>query len=294
MTDTANLPPTTPMGPQGDPDFALNLPYFEITEVGILQILMQMEKAAVERVHHTVKGFQEPATQLLDHTGRPAEDVAKKLHTKITAWLHELIQNPTLAEDWIAAPTTAAKQGRLTTDSWAIAYMLYQEFARLLQMKKLTQFINSMDFVLIMGLNALHHGRDPIEAYRSSFKIQAEDPETGQPIIGDHSRVLEEGVAQLQHVFHQFIIVKGLAEDHTMTKLVEGAEPKAYCELTMNGVRTLNHLMAVLGCTESMRQQGPALAQALMGELKVPESKTEAEVTADLERQLLNPEDSEA
>lgn len=260
----------SPTPPTMDPDFKFPIPYFPIPNVETLRFLMERERAAADLVNETVKGFLEPKAALCNPDGSPINRVALALNEKLTAWMKELLPQPTAAEEWAASPTFHAKDGNIGVTSWALAFMVYQEFARVIVQRSLRGFINTMDFAVISGMNALHHGRLPFDAYKQGYTAKKATPD-GTPILEDPQAFWPE-LQRLQEALVVFLRIKGLITEE------EGSVAK----LTMEGVRLLDHLTSVLGCTESMSAQGPALVAPLVEATHTPESKPLAEVQSDL------------
>ena len=267
-----NLPPTPP-SPGLDPDFRLALPFFSIPDDVTLRMLMERERAALDVVNAKVKGFMEPGMSLLGSDGKPMATTGLKLNERLTTWMKELITLPTAAEEWVTAATRNAKEGSLGVTSWALAYMVYQEFSRILLQRNLRGFINTMDFAIVSGMNALHHKRLPVDAYKQGFtaKTKAED---GTPIL-EAPESLHPDLYRLQEALLVFLDVKGLVS--------QSAKGEPFV-LTMEGVHLLEHLMAVMGCTESMRSQGPAIVSSLMDKSREREDITSTAIKADLGR----------
>ena len=260
MDQHADLPPTPPTEPN---PFALELPMFDIPNVETLRTLVQAEEHAVRVVHAKVRAFMEPGLALLGADGKPTVEAGAKLQERITAYLHELLEQPTVAEEWVAAPSSTLKQVIVTGASFQIAYMIYQEFGRLVR-GRLPEFVQILDAAMILGMTALHHGIEPVESYQRSFQAKTKDNQ-GIEVLGQEE-AFKQRQLMLQGLLYQFLTIKGMLSPETPRTLTEA------------GVRLLNHLSSVLGSTESMKQQGPALMEAVMGQLKQGETISSPEV----------------
>lgn len=259
--------PQTPMA-ERDP-FAIEMPMFELPNVDTLRTLMQAEQHAVQVVHNKVRSFMEPGMSLVGADGKPIRETGAKLNEKVTDYLHELLTQPTIAEEWVHAPSTLAKNCVVTGASFQIAYMIYQEFGRLLNMRA-KEFLQVADAVMVLGMNAIHNRRLPVEAYERSFQAKHTDPE-GNPIMGQ-AEAFRGRLMLVQDLLFQFLVLKKMA--------TAPAAPDQPYVLTVEGVRLLNHLLSVLGSTESMKSQGPALMQEVMGAMAQGEDLSQTEVEA--------------
>ena len=273
-----DLPPT----PQLSEDiFRLTVPLLSIPDVSTLQFLMAVERQAMNVINLKVAEMQRPGTQLLDPTGRPIIDVAQKLHEELTAYMVELLSHQTIAEEWAQAPSLIAKQGRVTTTSFQIAILTYQELVRILAMMT-PEFANVVDAVAVVGLNALHHGVHPVEAFKRNLKVEAKTNQGKIDVLAQDSAVAQR-YRVLEDALLWFLRAK---------KFVTETSPDVLPSLTMEGVALLKHLLAVLGSTQSIQQRGPALAQQAMEDLKQGEAKPEDALLAELaevNRQLADP-----
>lgn len=267
MTLHDDLPPTPPT--DTDP-YALDLPMFEIPNVDTLRALMQAEQHAVQVVHHKVRGFMEPGMSLVGSDGKPMVATGEKLQEKITGWLHDLLTAPTIAEEWVGAPGDLAKQCTISGASFQIAYMVYQEFGRLVN-SRAPEFVQVVDAAMLLGMTALHNGHDPVEAYSRSFQAKTQDAE-GNAILGQNEQ-FRQRLGLLKNLLLNFLVIKEMATVPA---------PDAPMLLTDKGRRLLNHLAAVLGSTESMRMQGPEIMKGVMADMKQGEDRSQTQVAADL------------
>ena len=266
--------------PKGNP-FELTIPLFRLN-FETLKLLVSLEKHAIEAVNVHTATLMKPGTKLVGADGKPLKSVADDLQTEITRYLLELIPQPTLDEEWIAAPTAAGKTGSVYGYSMQIAYLCYQEFARVLQYRGAGNFSHIPDALLTQGLNALHHEIDPLDAYARTIKAKATD-DAGNPILGQDA-AMREALKPARQAFLLFLRTKGLLVDPVQ----EGGLPTLHLE----GVRLLKHLLAVLGSTESMRSQGPAIMQEVQKASTQGETKTVSRIQQDIydvERQLEDP-----
>lgn len=248
--------------------FALNVPFFTIETVDTLRFLMELEQRAAKTVQERVKSFMEPGMRLTGLDGKPLPETGMKLHQKLTAYLKDVLLQPTMAEEWVEDATI--RMGNLSGSSYQVAYMIYQEFGRLLA-TRCREFVNVTDAIIVQGLNALHYGHAPVEAYKTTMRAKAED-EQGNPILGQ-DQVFFERLLIAQDVLYQFLDLKEMT-----TKAADAKVPT----LTLEGVRLLNHLLSVLGSMESMRLQGPEIMKNVMAALAQGEIVTGAEMDAKL------------
>ena len=262
-----DLPPTPML--ERDP-FALEIPMFEIPNVDTLKALMQAEQHAVQVVHAKVRSFMEPGMSLVGGDGKPMRETGEKLQEKVTAFLHELLEQPTIAEEWAGAPSELGKMSTVTGASFQIAYMVYQEFARLVNMR-CPMFIQVIDASMLLGMTAIHNGRLPLEAYERSFQAKTQD-DAGNPILGQQE-AFKQHLLSLQNCLYVFLETKNMSS---------APAPDAPLVLTDTGRRLLNHLASVMGSTESMKQQGPAIMQEVLAAQAAGEQRTETQITNDL------------
>ena len=234
---------------------SLSIPMFEIPNLATLQFLMNLERQGKDQVHEKVKSFMLPESALLGADGRPAGDVALRLNKRVTAYLHELVALPTIEQEWTAAAgSEVAREGMISTTSYKVAYMLYMEFGQLLK-QRAPEFIQVMDSVLILGLNAVINGEHPLAIYSKTFTAQAKD-EAGITLL-DAKIHFQKLLQVLADSVLQFLLMKALiVRDQTSTKI------------TTEGQQTFTHLIAVLGSTRSMQAQG---ANLIKTELKIRE-----------------------
>lgn len=232
--------------------FALNVPFFTITTVDTLRFLMELERRAAMTVQEHVKSFLEPGMRLTGADGKPIPEVGMRLNQKLTAYLKDVLLLPTIAEEWVET-SSDIRVGNLSGSSYQVAFMIYQEFGRLMATRA-REFVNVIDAILIQGLNALHQGLTPVEAYKATMQAKSQD-EQGNTILGQ-GELFNQRLAIAQDVLYQFLDLKGV-----VTPATEPGKPPA---LTLEGVRLLNHLLSTLGSTESMRIQGPEIMEAVL------------------------------
>lgn len=254
--------------PEKNP-FALDVPFFSITHVDTLRFLMELEQRAAKTVQERVKSFMEPGMRLTGLDGKPLPETGMKLHQKLTDYLKDVLLQPTLAEEWVEG--SDIRMGNLSGSSYQVAYMIYQEFGRLLAARA-REFVNVTDAIIIQGLNAMHYGQTPLAAYKTTMKPKAED-EQGNPILGQE-KVFHDRLTIAQDVLYQFLDLKKV--------LVPAPAPDVPPALTLEGVRLLNHLLSVLGSMESMRIQGPEIMNTIMAAQAQGEILTGAEMDAQL------------
>lgn len=262
-----DLPPTPML--ERDP-FALEIPMFEIPNVDTLKALMQAEQHAVQVVHAKVRSFMEPGMALVGQDGKPMAETGVQLQKKVTAYLEELLLQPTIAEEWAAAPSELGKMSTVTGASFQIAYMVYQEFGRLVNMR-CPMFMQVIDAAMLLGMTALHNGRQPVEAYERSFQAKTKD-DSGIEVLGQQE-AFRQHLISLQNCLYAFLETKGMS-------VVQA--PDAPVVLADSGRRLLNHLASVMGSTESMKQQGPAIMQEVMAAMQTGETRTETQIATDL------------
>lgn len=264
----SDLPPT-PM--DADP-FRLVLPYLDIPDVKTLQFIMQVEAHAVQVVHQKANELNRPGVNLVDPTGRPVLEVAQQLHEELTKYLKSLLLHITIAEEWAGAPSFTSKIGAVTTTSFQIAYLTYQELARMIQ-KVCPEFVSVVDAAAVIGMNALHHDRDPHEGYIRGIQAKAETAE-GLPVLGQEE-AFKQRLFLLETVLLRFLGAKGM---------LEAPAPDTRPHLTMEGVKLLQHLMASLGSTKSITDQAPALADMAMNQNQAGETLAGAQILSELEQ----------
>lgn len=273
-----DLPPTPMIS---EDIFRLTVPLLEIPDVHTLQFLMAVEQQAMRVINLKVAEMQKPGIQLLDPTGRPVIDVAQKLHEELTAYMVELLGHQTLAEEWAQAPTLISKQGRVTTTSFQIAILTYQELVRILAIM-VPEFANVVDAVAVTGLNALHHGVHPVEAFKRNLKVEAKTKQGNVDVLGQDAAILQR-YCTLEDALLRFLRAK---------HFVEETAPDVLPALTPQGVALLKHLLAVLGSTHSLQQRGPVLAQQAIQEMQAGEQKNSFAIErelAEINRQLEDP-----
>jgi hypothetical protein len=254
----------------------LILPAFKIPGTMALKLLQSLEARAQVEVATKAESLLEPGMSLVGADGKPALAVAMCLNKALTGYLHAQAALPTLAEEWAGGSHSAdALQGSLTPTSYTIAFMLYMEFGRLIA-QRAPDFVQIMDAILVLGMNALHHQLPPYDAYVKSFKAQAKDA-ADLPILGAQAQ-FNGRLKVVENVLYQFLHLKELTEPGV--DVVGGGSPTALPILTMDGVNALKHMLAVLGATESMRTQGEALVRA---ELAVT-TKTTEQISADFRK----------
>ena len=265
--------------------YALVLPFFRL-DFGSLDLLVTLENRAVKKVDNYTHTLMEPAMALVGPNGRPTEDAAQEMQRKVTDYLIALLPLPTLDEEWVAASTPSAKEATIIGTSFQIAYLVYQEFFRIMKIMA-PEFVQISEMIMVSGLNAMHHGLDPVGAYLQGIKAQAVD-NNGQVVVGQEA-AFKEHMQQARNALLRFLAAKKL-----FTVAAGGAPP----ELTLDGVRLLKHLTAALASTECMKRQGPGIMKEVQADpawAKLQGSdavRTEKQIKKDLsqlDKMLTNP-----
>lgn len=248
--------------------FRLQIPRFDVKTLNEVRTIIMIDMNAPKVANKKVLGFIEPGMKLVGIDGDMSSDVAQRLNTKCTAYLHELIDQPTLADTWALSGSETFRLGSLSMASHSIAHIVYSEFGRMVGAKH-KAFLPILDAILVVGLTALTMGADPAAAYQTVFSVESKDAETGVTVITPKDQVTAT-CQMAANLFFSYMHFKNLLTDDF--KL----EPK--------GARLLQHLQSVIGATESLRSEGVQglVIEALEAERN--ETKTGSEILEDAKK----------
>lgn len=244
---------------------SLELTYFPIPDANYLRHLMKLEQMGVEAVQAKAQGLMASETVLVDVAGKPLPGVSQRLAESLNKWLGELLQYPAISESF----ELEGEVGNVCATSWSVAYMVYQEFGRILVANHLKDLVDSMDAVVTLGLHAIANDKRPLAAYKKSFKMQPKEGVVVASVEVDalRHRLLFDAEQHLCQYLHRKGLIK-VSEDRELS-------------LTGLGKRLLIHMLAVMSLAYSIQKQGPTLAEQLVGAAK-EETKSQREIEGDI------------
>lgn len=241
------------MNPFPTPHFVLSLQS--------LQTLMALEHRAPQVVTAKVASFITPGDRLVGPSGQPDPTVAARAATQVTGYLHELLAEPTLVEEWATTNLGTTNLSSILGASFQVVFLVESEVARMFTRTGMERVSNLSAYLVMEALRALSTGGSVKDAYRATFEAR----QNGVKIL---QGVPEEFLQRISQLILCYLPTRGLVKDGAVTP---------------EGERLLQHLIAAVGYLMSRETQAPEIAKEAMALMKRGESKTEEEVQTDLQ-----------
>ena len=245
--------------PENNPHL-MHLLLFHLNK-GNIDLMYHLKQRSISQVENYVKALFVPSTALVDAFGRPFPVTASDLQGKLASYLHDLIDLPTLDEEWIAAGGPDGVGPTNTTGaSFKVVHFAFLEFTWILE--KHAPDLAKLSMVLLSGgLNAICNGLDPIDTWIKNFEFP--EDMAYRVLLG------AEELKTARKALFAYATAKGLVDVPAMHGGVLKANPSM--------VRLLKHLIAIISVEECIRRQGPNLSPSQL------ETKTENQIRLDLE-----------
>lgn len=175
---------------------------------------------------------------LVDAQGKPLQDHMKLVMERLDAILVNYLAMPTLLE---LQATPTMEQGNYI-GSFAVAYMFYNEFARMLQalFPEFTPHVTKIPLVALIELSNPSE-KTLLDAFNKRFNLTIRDPKTNALIVGDERKAhQDQRVRFLVGHTVDFLAMKGM-----VAAVATAPDAPKQVQITPKGQRLLDHLKAM-------------------------------------------------